>query len=214
MYNIVSECLCWQKRIYTSLWVLDRESSQMRPSPQSHIYRTPYFFIISSGTSPINDPFYLIVYICGLGDVVIWSVDGRGVHCSGPPTISDVVVLSRQHHRWQRRNCVRKAFACQAHTRYVSAQTMHVLLRSTEARTELNGCQLTAVTLTLRKKKPPELGVVIKNRRLYFKWGKDNGQPPTQQIEIKTLRNCRCVEKRSKWKLHTKFLHDTTTNKQ
>lgn len=42
---------------------------------------------------------------------------------------------------------------------YVSDQIVHVLLRSTEARTELNGCQLTAVTATLRTKKPPHLGV-------------------------------------------------------
>lgn len=40
---------------------------------------------------------------------------------------------------------------------YPSAQITHCLLRSTEASTELNGCQLTAVTATLRAKKPPYL---------------------------------------------------------
>lgn len=41
---------------------------------------------------------------------------------------------------------------------YASDQTIHFLARSTDANTELNGCQLTAVTATLRTKNPPGLG--------------------------------------------------------
>lgn len=78
-----------KKHTHIALSFGSRVESNASFSAISHVYRTPYFFIISSGTSPINDPFYLIVYIyiCGLVVMVIWSVDGRDVYCSGPPTI-------------------------------------------------------------------------------------------------------------------------------
>lgn len=42
---------------------------------------------------------------------------------------------------------------------YVSDQIVHAFRRSTDANVELNGCQFTAVTATLRTKNPPDLGV-------------------------------------------------------
>lgn len=42
---------------------------------------------------------------------------------------------------------------------YASDQIVQAFRRSTDANVELNGCQLTAVTATLRTKNPPDLGV-------------------------------------------------------